>query len=69
MLEGLIQSYLETFGRGWQPRCEPHQHFRDSPSCRSALSSCSSNEGETSYAAEIHLGKRTGHRAFGLRQC
>lgn len=67
MLEGLLQSYLDSYGRGWRPRCEPHQHFRDSPSGRTALSSCPSNEGETKYAAEIHLGKRTGRWAFGLR--
>ena len=46
MLEGLIHSYLESFGRGWHPRCEPDQHFRDSPSGRTALSSSPSNEGE-----------------------
>ena len=68
MLEGLIQAYLEGFLAGWRPRCEPKQHFRDSPSGRTALSSRSSKKGETRHAAEINFGQRSGHRAFGLRQ-
>jgi hypothetical protein len=68
MLEGLIQAYLEGFLAGWRPRCELHQNFRDSPSGRTALSSCSSNQGETRHVAAIDFGKRSGHRAFGLRQ-
>lgn len=67
MLEGLMQSYLESFGQGWRPRCEPHQHFRDSPSDRTALSSCPSNEGKTKHADKIYLGKRASDWAFGLR--
>ena len=69
MLEGLIHSYLESFGRGWHPRCEPDQHFRDSPSRRTALSSSPSNEGELKHAEKIDLGKRAGDWAFGLREC
>lgn len=67
MLDGLIQSYLENYRRGWTPRCEPHQHFRDSPSGRTALSSPPSNEGETRYASAINLDKRASGWAFGLR--
>ena len=67
MLDGLIQSYLEHYRRGWVPRCEPHQHFRDSQSGRTALSSCPSKEGKTKHASAIYLGKRASGWAFGLR--
>ena len=67
MLDGLLQSYLETYRRGWTPRCEPHQHFRDSPTGRTALSSLPGKEGKTKHASEIHFGKRASGWAFGLR--
>jgi|GEM_PF-7134799 len=69
MLEGLIQAYIENFGRGWQPRDERGPRFRDSPSLQSALSSLTSNQGEKSYA-ETRDGR--GRRGFGpkrLREC
>lgn len=69
MIDGLMQAYLESFGRVWQPRDERHQRFRDSPSQQTALSSRQSNQGETSYADKMDGRKRRGNRPYRLREC
>ena len=47
MLEGLLQSYVEAFGRAWQPRDEIIWPHRGSKSGRTALRSHRIMEGET----------------------
>ncbi len=37
MLEGLIQSYLDHFGKDWAPRDEREPQYRDSPDRKQAL--------------------------------
>lgn len=69
MLEGLIQAYSESFGRGWQPRDERSPRFRDSPSQQSALSSVASNQGEKSYAETRDGRWRRGFGSKRLREC
>ena len=69
MLEGLIQAYIESFGRAWQPREERYAPFRDSPSARTALSSPQSNQGEKSYVQKRDGRLRRGFRPKRLREC
>ena len=69
MLEGLIQTYVESFGRGWSPRDERDPRFRDSPSLQSALSSLTSNQGEKSYVQKRDGRLRRGFRPKRLREC
>jgi len=69
MLEGLIQSYFDAFGRAWVPRCETNAQVRDSQSRRSALSSPQTVEGETKHVETHHNGQRTRTGPYRLREC
>lgn len=69
MLEGLMQAYLGSFARGWQPRDEARWHHRDSPRWQTTLSSPESNQGETRNAETMDGRKRRGFGANRLREC
>jgi len=38
MLEGLVQAYIEAFGRGWAPRCELARRVQGSRARRAEFS-------------------------------
>ena len=69
MLEGIMQAYLEAFGRGWQPRDERHARLRDSPGQNSALQSRSFREGDLKHDETSDRGKRFGIGSHRLREC
>lgn len=69
MLEGLIQTYLETLGHTWVPRCEPGPRVRDSQSRRTTLSSPKAIEGETRHVETNTYDRRARGRPFRLREC
>ena len=69
MLEGMMQAYLEAFGRGWRPHDDLHARLRDSPGQFSALQSRSFREGDLRHDETSDRGKRIGFGARRLREC
>ena len=69
MLEGIMQAYLEAFGRGWQPRDDRPARLRDSPGQFSALQSRSFREGDLKHDETSDRGKRFDFGTRRLREC
>ena len=67
MLDGLMHSYLEALGRGWQPRDAFIGADRDSLLPRSALSSPQQRTGETDADQTGHRRNGTGYRIVRVR--
>jgi hypothetical protein len=62
MLEGLIQSYIDAFDGGWQPRDVYLRHAQDSKSRRRALRSPQRSGGDCYEDSPDNAGCHTGSR-------